>query len=219
MSIEYVVGDVREQPVKNPDDCIKIIPHCCNDMRAMGAGVAAALYTKWPEVREVYMNGSMELGKCSRVAIEEDSTVIVNMIGQHETMIGRNENGIAVGSDGRPPVRYEALLQAMKYVRYLVEDPDAHNNDPDVDPNDNLEYEIHCPLFGCDLAGGDWRVVSALIEEMWTPYCRVLCCVFDDTKMAEIDDLVGWTSFVKDTGLKPGTVQDLLDVDPEGYGS
>lgn len=178
--IEYIVGDVREQPVKNPESCIKIIPHCCNDLGVMGSGVAAALYNKWPSVRETYLKHKFDLGSVSRAAIKEDSTVIVNMIGQHGVMIGHGADGKAIGDDGKPPVRYEALMRAMGYVRYLV----AHDEDRIPDENgEKLEFEIHCPQFGCDLAGGDWTVVSALIEEMWTPYCRVLCCVLDESRI------------------------------------
>lgn len=45
--IEYIVGDVRSQPFKTKR---RFIPHVCNDEGRMGAGVAKALYTKWPTV-------------------------------------------------------------------------------------------------------------------------------------------------------------------------
>lgn len=167
--IEYVVGDVRSQSF----DGIKIIPHCCNDQNLMGSGVAKALYSKWPEVKEKYHSGKMELGKTSVAVIRKDSTIVVNMIAQHGVMVKRNERGIAVGEDGRPPIRYEALVQAMKMVKYHIKK--CIEND--------IKVEVHCPKFGCDLAGGDWDIVSTLIEEMWCPLCNVVCCVIDDNQI------------------------------------
>jgi hypothetical protein len=51
---------------------------------------------------------------------------------------------------------------------------------------DGIDIEIHCPMFGCDLAGGDWEIVSGLINDIWCPVCPVTCCVIDTEKLAAI---------------------------------
>lgn len=162
--INYVVGDVREQ--RAIGDAIRVIPHCCNDINVMGAGVAKALYTKWYKVKGRYhhyftMNEHCRLGSTQFIEVEPD-TYVVNMIGQH---------GVGTDENGNPPVRYEALEKAMRSIVHFFDD---------------INIEIHCPMFGCDLAGGDWKIVSRMINEIWCPVCPVTCCVIDTNKLATI---------------------------------
>lgn len=157
--IEYYVGDVTNH--KRERDVV-VIPHCCNNVNLMGAGVAKALYTKWPEVKDKYHSMYQTLGLVSYVKVDDGKTIICNMIGQDGIKIGYNDKGIAVGDDGRPPVRYSSLCIAMTDVANKAE---------------GYNPEIHCPLFGCDLAGGDWNIVSTLIEEIWCPFFPVKCII------------------------------------------
>jgi len=169
-NLNYIVCDVRTQPTNKT----KIIPHCCNDIPAMGAGVAKALSTKWPNVKKQYMFQKGSLGTVQMIPVEfdeddEPTTYVANMIGQHGVMKRRNEKGIAVGDDGLPPIRYKKLFDCMekviKYFRML------HINDP----------IIHCPKFGADLAGGNWKFIETMIKELWLPKCDVLVCVLDES--------------------------------------
>jgi len=157
--IKYVVGDVRAIPHERE---MVFIPHCCNNIDVMGSGVAKALYNRWPKVKDKYHESFMKLGTVSYVKEVDDRVVICNMIGQNGVKTGENENGHAIGDDGKPPVRYSALCLAMMDVAGKLE-------------MFGDKVEIHCPLFGCDLAGGDWYIVSTLIEEIWCPLCPVTC--------------------------------------------
>jgi len=159
--IEYHVGDVRTFPVEGS----KIIPHCCNDIKAMGAGVARALYTKWPIVREHYINNSQKLGEAFLIPVDTN-TYVCNMIGQHKVMVRRN-NGVSVGEDGRPPVRYLALSLAMNRLRILIRDENLPNP------------TIVAPKFAADLAGGNWDFIETLIHELWLPYFPVHVCTLE----------------------------------------
>ena len=73
MEINYLSGhDVRE-PYKKGE--VNLILHCCNDQGAMGAGVAKALFDKWPEVRIKYMEAfnkeiNNQLGDIHYVKVE-----------------------------------------------------------------------------------------------------------------------------------------------------
>lgn len=162
--IETIEGDVRYQPFES---VIRYIPHCCNDIGVMGSGVAKALYEEWPAVRHRYLAmPNMVLGEMEIIWGSID-TRIANMIGQHKVMVGRDENGIAIGEDGQPPVRYDALRECMnKVANNIVENQEKGNT-----------CEIHTPKFGADLAGGDWEVIEGMISEIWSPLCRVLVCV------------------------------------------
>src|SRR5262245_16200004 len=56
-----------------------VIIHGVNCQGAMGSGVAKALYTKWPQVREAYMalpKASMNLGKVQPVLVGGDLYVL-----------------------------------------------------------------------------------------------------------------------------------------------
>lgn len=73
-----------------------------------------------------------------------DNYVLVNMIGQH---------GYGQGQS-RQPIRYGALAKAMSGLTEII-------------TNAQSPCEIHCPKFGSDLAGGNWKVIEAMILELW----------------------------------------------------
>jgi len=129
----------------------KIICHCCNDLGAMGSGVARALFLKWPNVRSEYVNffkkqENNNLGDVQYINVEKD-IVVCNMIGQHD---------IVKNQDGGPPVRYWAIRQAFESIRNYFK-----NND----------YDIHIPyLMGCDLARGRWEEVEKIIEDCFSKH-------------------------------------------------
>ena len=164
-SIQYISGSVTEQAFESD---YRIIPHIVNNEGKMGDGVALALYKKWPEVKRTYvdhydqMEGVLELGDIIPVRVE-NRTVVYNMVAQRGIM-RKYHNGVAVGADGKPPIRYAALMQAMNKIRLAAK-------------NVSGTVEFHCPKFGCGLAGGNWDVISCMIEEIWCPLFTVKVCV------------------------------------------
>lgn len=162
-TIKYVVSDVRTHEDERSENKTILIPHCCNDLGVMGAGVAAALRKMWPTVFYAYASMPMDLGKVGFVPVEvnefdEPTKFVVNMIGQHDVR----------GNGNDKPVRYMALGDAMReilsYIKlYKIENP-----------------IIHAPMFGAALAGGDWRVIEALIEEILLPHMDVTICVIEE---------------------------------------
>jgi len=141
--ITYVIGGDLREPLGS--DQKKVIAHCVNDQGRMGAGVAKALFEKWPSVRSEYIkwfqdDNGFSLGNSQIVKVENDICV-VNIIGQHDTKI----------KDGIPPVRYEAIQSGFRFLNDLC---------------DLCGTTIHLPyLMGCDLAGGKWEEVEALINK------------------------------------------------------
>ena len=82
--LKHIKGDVRK-PI---GDGNKIIIHCCNDIGVMGAGVAAAIAQKWPNVKSEYKKWhrgkqGFKLGNVQFVKVEDD-LVVCNMIGQRD---------------------------------------------------------------------------------------------------------------------------------------
>lgn len=152
--LTYVNGDATE-PQKEKDDEIVIIAHCCNTLGAWGAGFVVALSKKWKQPEEAYHNfiemykerRLPTLGKVSYAKID-NHLVVANMIGQE---------GVR-GPKNHKPVKYTALADAMREVVGYIDMILNQVSAPVV---------VHCPKFGSDLAGGDWRIIEELIKEIW----------------------------------------------------
>lgn len=138
--LTYVDGDATA-PIGTGK---KLIIHCCNDIGAWGAGFVMALSAKWDAPEQHYRAlRSYSLGNVQLVDVEEDITV-VNMIGQQ---------GCGPDEFGNPPIRYTAIMLALQQVNAEAEATGA---------------TVHCPKFGSDLAGGDWNLIEALLQEIVT---------------------------------------------------
>lgn len=140
MSITYKQGDLLTHNFLS--DCHYIIPHIVNNSYVMGSGVAKALYTKWPAVKEMYLEHRLQLGSSQIVQVEPRIKVI-NMMAQVGTIYDKGNV---------KPIRYEALVECMKPIQTLCV---------------ALEAEIIAPKFGSDRARGNWDFIAELIEEMW----------------------------------------------------
>ena len=133
-----------------------VLPHVCNDLGVWASGFVVPLAKRFPASREKYVQafaaaqdgdqpklGWMQIVPCSMLSDSNPRSVwVCNMIAQH---------GVSV-SDGRPPIRYVALVDCMKKVAALAT---AH------------EAEIHAPMFGSERAGGNWEFIEGLIQETW----------------------------------------------------
>jgi O-acetyl-ADP-ribose deacetylase (regulator of RNase III) len=142
MCCTYISGGDITKPIDNGKNIC--IAHCVNDIRVMGAGVAKALYTKWPNVRSEYLKlteTQLALGNIQVVNVE-DNIVVVNLFGQH---------GVGPDIHDNPPIRYTALAGGFMKIRHYCQ---SHNAD------------LHIPYkLGCDLAGGDWNIVEDIIHD------------------------------------------------------
>lgn len=121
-----------------------IIVHQTNCLSVMGSGVALALKQAFPNLCPEYeafcsINGSANLlGKTQTVKVGEELYVI-NLFGQFD-FGGRRRN-----------TRYGAWEKALPFVATEVQ---------------RLNLPIYFPYnVGCDRGGGDWRIISAMIEE------------------------------------------------------
>ncbi len=170
-AIHYMDGDVTNPIVPTNKDLSFIghdpdtlddptrvfIVHCCNDIGAMGSGVARALFMRWPEVRSEYVDWfqsreGFELGNFQLVptktgcnGLVDEGFTVVNLIGQRSIR----------GKAGDVPVRYEAHREGFTALSDLL--------------NEKFPYEggvnpvIHMPRIGCNLAGGSWAKMEEII--------------------------------------------------------
>lgn len=117
---------------------VKYIGHCVNAQGRMASGVAKAIREKYPKAYTDYM-AFYEEGKVKLGKVLLSTNTPHNIL----HIVGQNHYGY----DGKQYVDYLALRKAFKQINKLLSEPVAF------------------PLIGCGLAGGDWRIVSAIIEE------------------------------------------------------
>lgn len=156
-----VVGDVTNPQFTAPNE-IAIIPHCCNTLGVMGAGVALALRKKWPSVYNVYIAMKEESPKGLENRLGEncfaqidDNIIVVNMIGQ---------KGICSAAYPKP-VKYWALMKCMGSIR-----TDILSMLHMYPMYKDKKAVIHTCQFGSGLAQGNWNFILELIREQWLEY-------------------------------------------------
>lgn len=117
-----------------------VILHGCNAQGVMGGGIAAQIKIHYPEVylkyRDVYLYSGLSVGDCVPVKVS-DTLTIWNMITQDRYGVDK------VHTD------YDAVRICFEKLKA------AHNGE-----------EIHHPLIGCGLGGGNWDTVSGIIVDV-----------------------------------------------------
>lgn len=123
---------------------VGIVCHQVNCQGKMGAGIALKIKRKWPQVYEDYLAGlkagSLSLGKSQLVQVTP-KIAVCNMAAQDR-----------YGRDKRY-TDYEALARCLLHLQ-------------------DMNYPAHWPVcfpykIGCVNAGGDWKVVKALIGDIF----------------------------------------------------
>jgi O-acetyl-ADP-ribose deacetylase (regulator of RNase III) len=115
-----------------------IIAHQVNMAGVMGAGLALKIREKWRKVYTRYRWDGVKLGECQIVDVG-DGLFVANLCGQR-----------GYGGRGRR-TDYDALRQAMNTLSAYTY------------PRGLQVYLPHG--IGCGLGGGDWTVVSGIIED------------------------------------------------------
>lgn len=165
MGLTYIAGDAT-----NPQGTgTKIICHVCNDIFKWKSGFVVALSQKWPQPEAQYMglqqSGKILLGTTQFVQIPNSDIYIANMIAQR----GIKKKG--AGKDDSPPIRYDALYSCLDEVAKFA----VANN-----------ASIHGPRFGGDRAGGDWRVIQAIIRDILVNTYSLNVTIYDFPQPAAV---------------------------------
>lgn len=145
--IETVKGDLLSVPKG-------LIVHGCNAQGVMGSGVAAAVRSKFPKAYETYMkahrDSSLTLGTCSFVRVAPELWVI-NAVTQQ-----------FYGGDGKRYVDYKAVERCFDFIEHFATNLEKH-----------MIYDgkipVCFPKIGAGLGGGDWGIISQIIEDTLSP--------------------------------------------------
>ena len=134
--IKYIDGDLVKEA-----ELFDVIAHCCNCYCNMGAGIAPQIKAKFPEAYLV--DCTTERGdesKLGTITFTENTTpIVVNLYGQYD-YTGRRH--------GEMDLDYDALRSALRAMKQEFS---------------GLLFGL--PKIGAGLAGGDWDVIEAIIEE------------------------------------------------------
>lgn len=131
------------------------IPHVCNNVNVFSAGFADAVAQYFPIVKEnFHLLTKPSLGQNQNISVLNNKQyghelIIVNMIAQ---------NGVYSNKNIRP-LNYGALAFCMTELRNFARNIRKNK--------DFANVEIHAPKFGSGLAGGDWRFISEMINDIW----------------------------------------------------
>lgn len=120
-----------------------IIVHQVNCQGVMGSGVALAIKMKWPKVYEDYKDlgiptdGRDILGEIQLIRVSKDLEVC-NLFSQDQYL-----------PRGKRHTSYDAIEVGLRSLKAL------------------RKGDIAMPKIGCGLGGGDWKIVSAVIESVF----------------------------------------------------
>lgn len=140
--IIYKKGDLLESDAD-------IIAHGCNAVGGFGSGVAGQIAKRYPRVKNAYMlrhrEGGHELGEVQFVYAEPGSgQYIANCITQFNYL----PRGVCHAD-------YEAIRTAMTRVKNWAKPKN---------------WSIAIPKIGAGLAGGDWKIIEDILEEVFEDY-------------------------------------------------
>lgn len=138
-----------------------IIMHGCNAQGVMGSGIAKEVRAKWPKAYEHYHLACKKAGPSymlsTVVPVEvEPGLIIANAITQ-----------LNFGGAGTKYVSYKAVQECFIAVANLALKEHLASKE---------EMTVHYPLIGAGLGGGDWAIISEIIDN-----------VFDQPKYASIN--------------------------------
>ena len=138
--MKEIKGDLIELAMQGEFD---VILHGCNCFHTMGGGIAAQIKKAFPEAYNADIKAGIsgdrnKLGSYSCVNIERNfyDFYVVNCYTQY-----------FFGTD-KPHVDYSAIRMCMTRVKQAF-------------PGKSIGY----PMIGAGLAGGDWGIISNIIDE------------------------------------------------------
>lgn len=138
--MKHVVGDLLANVNRG------IIVHGCNAQGVMGGGFALQVKNRYPKAYRAYVD---MLGKHKASGCDDCLGSISMVRVDQELYIANAITQEFYGTDRRH-VNYEAIAHAFELLK-------RHCS--------TLNLPIHYPMIGAGLAGGNWTIISTIIDE------------------------------------------------------
>lgn len=154
--LKYKQGDLITA-AKNGE--VGIVAHCCNCFNAMNSGIARALAQAFPEVYEA--DQATVKGDINKTGTFTKTYNVGGLPGNITPTVYNLYGQYNYGRSGLY-LRYPSLGCALASMATEVRSC-----------NKILEYQgeppekVGMPKIGCGLAGGDWEIVSRMIEQIF----------------------------------------------------
>jgi O-acetyl-ADP-ribose deacetylase (regulator of RNase III) len=146
VKIEYIKGDLLASPEP-------LIVHGCNAKGKYASGFAGAVRAKHPWAYEEYMQTFNAVGLVLGT---------INWAQTDDLTIGNAISQANYGRDGKLYVSYDAIRTIMRAINTVG---------PEGIPYGRFRHgfdRIAMPKIGASLGGGDWNVISEIIEKEMT---------------------------------------------------
>lgn len=151
--VEQINCDIFKAP-------IDVLIHQANCFHTMGGGIASAIKLRFPEVYEADLTTGYgdrnKLGGYSLANTSKSGSIkyVYNLYSQFN-----------YGAEKRQ-TDYEAFYRGMEKIRVISV------------PEDGKFLSIGIPyMIGCGLAGGNWKIIEIMIQEIWKDYpSKVYIC-------------------------------------------
>lgn len=123
-----------------------IIVHGCNCQGVMGGGIALEVKNRFPDAYHEYMRvhnaRGLKLGQISFAEVSQNKFIVNAQTQDQFGRPGRNVSYDAVADSFVEVVRFATAIREHR----------------------NLNLDIIFPAIGAGLGGGDWNVISAMID-------------------------------------------------------
>jgi O-acetyl-ADP-ribose deacetylase (regulator of RNase III) len=152
-----VVNYIRGNLLTSDSD---VIIHGCNCFGTMGAGIAAQVKKTYPEAYKT----DLATTKGDRFKLGTFSFAPVSKSGIQPKLIFNLYSQYRWGPDehGNPLVDYRAITKGSALIRDLLAKESATCLDKDFD-----SLKISYPKIGAGLAGGNWKIIENLLNQVW----------------------------------------------------
>lgn len=142
-----------------------MIVHGCNAQKTMGSGVALTIKNTYPDAYHAYVEW---LEKCEHNNRNPLGTVVMHRV-NHGLVIANAITQKTYGSDRTVKyVSYDAIHDSFKVI---------------MDFANTYGMQVHIPLIGAKRGGGDWEVISRIINRVIGDQ-TITCWVYDGTENA-----------------------------------
>ena len=145
-----------------------LIVHGCNCFHTMNSGIAKEIRERYPEAYEVDCRNS-EKGDKNKLGtfthyLANNGSFIDEETGfgttGHDFLIVNGYTQYDYGYDGKQRCDYNAIRKLFRSIKSTFKDYESY-----CDSDGYFNITIGYPKIGCGLAGGDWEIVSKIIDE------------------------------------------------------